>query len=205
MRTGSDFLGSSSNTEMRHSAVLLVLTKHKQLVCDHFWEAACWPSSLVASLTSGYVLTPACLPHSSCAHTENPSLHAVVFSCWLCWWWLCAHVLLSLKLVTPPTFHGVPLSSPELSFIFSWLCERANEFPSLLAKNWRSVWPSSEKVLMAVHSGTWKAKEITKDYIDMWSLWMLTTWQDQVSPRYSYLCHRLGSVKLMGEMQLGFQ
>lgn len=138
---GSDFLGLSSSTEMRCTAVLLVLPRHKQLLCDRCWEAAGWPSSLVTSLTSEYVLPPACL--QSCVSLLCPHRKPLL---------ACSGVFKLAVLVmaqcpcsaftqagNPPAFHGVPVNSPELSCIFPWICERVNEFPSLLAENWRSV------------------------------------------------------------------
>lgn len=169
---------------MRGTAVLLVLTKHKQLLHNHCWEVAGWPSSLVTSLTSEYVLPPVSL---LCPHRKALLACSGVFK--LAMLVMAQHSCSAFtQAANPPAFHGVPVSSPELSYIFPWIHERVNEFPSLLAKNWRSVWPSSEKVFMTLHSGTWKAKETTKSYLDMWSLWVLATWQDQVSPRCSYLC-----------------
>lgn len=149
MKTGISFLGLSSGTEMRHAAVLLVLSKHKQLLCGHCWEAAGWPSSLVTSLTLEYVLPPACLQSCVslllCPHRNSLLACSGVFK-------LAVLVMAqrpcsaSTQAGNPPTFHGVPVSFPELSCIFPWIRKRANEFPSLLAKNWRNVWPSSPAV-----------------------------------------------------------
>lgn len=82
----------------------------------------------------------------------------------------------------------VPISSPELSCIFPQVPERVDEFPNLLEKNQRSAWPSNEKVLVIIHSGTLKAKEAKEGYIDVWTMRLLATWQHWVSPRCSYLC-----------------
>lgn len=101
MRTGIRFSGFEFRSwDEAHSS-----TKHKQLLCDHCWEAAGWPSSLVTSLTSESVLPPARLQSCVsllCPHRKPLLACSDVFR--LCWWWLSAHVLLSLKLVTLPLF-----------------------------------------------------------------------------------------------------
>lgn len=138
--------------------VLLVLTKPKQLLHDQCWEAAglAQLTGNMPELQSMCCLLLACNPwsHSSCAHGETPCLHEVMFSSWLCWWWLQSHILPSLKLVTlllPSKTRAksswVPVSSPGLSWVFpgylkesGWISWFAGKEPEkCLTQQWKSL------------------------------------------------------------------
>lgn len=137
----------------------------------------------------------------SCAHTENPSLlFSGVFKLAVLVMAQCPCSAFT-QAGNPPAFHEVPVSSPELSCIFPCIHERVNEFPSLLAKNWRSVWPSSEKVFRDL-KGKGNYKRLSRHMVIVSVGNLAGPGQSQVLLPVLTL---LGSVKLMGEMQLGFQ
>lgn len=117
-----------------------MLTKPKQLLHDQCWEAAglAQLTGNMPKLQSVCCLLLARNPgsHSSCAHAENPCLCAVMFSSWLCWWWLGAHILLSLKLVT------LPLPSEDSDKIQLSTSKLSGAFLHFSLDTWKSGWIS---------------------------------------------------------------
>lgn len=143
---GSDFLGLNSATEMRRSAVLLVLTKHKQLLP--------WPflgSSRLAQLTGNIpnfrICSASCLLVSLllCPHRKPLLACNGVFKLAVLVMAQCPCSAFT-QAGNPPIFHGVPVSFSELSCIFLWICEErmnflqfaGKELEKCLTQQWKS-------------------------------------------------------------------